>query len=506
MSVATTSSPISTEAPAPAETAERLRVLLVDDDVDHAMIVRRTLEKQGGFAVRHVTDGAGCLEASTREHFAVVLLDYSLPKMNGLEVLERMRQLGVAIPVVMATGQGDERIAVQAMNAGAIDYVIKTSGYFATLPTVLNKVLKQHELAVDNARLYAESRRQQARLGQIFDSTSDGIVLADREGVIVTANRRASELLALDPGRAMGRPLLEVVAAACGAGGEDAVATLQALFGTPAGSSDGDLTLAEGQRIVHWIGQPTDDGELQGFTITFQDVTREREISRMKSDFVSFAAHQLRTPLSGIKWMLEVAGEEPGISPSLASCIADAAASAERLIAMVGDLLDVSRLESGGLTTDLREVELVMLARAVAEEVAPLVAKKQHSLTIHGHEGRAVVVVDEQLLRQAMLNVISNAIKYTAEGGEITITLSQTLDSITWLVQDNGIGIPKSAQSRLFEKFYRADNAEAVDTNGKGLGLYMVRLIITRFGGRIHWASEEGRGTTFGFVLPLGGS
>ena len=137
-----------------------------------------------------------------------VLLDYSLPKMNGLEVLERMRELGLTVPVVMATGQGDERIAVHAMNAGAIDYVIKTSGYFATLPTVLNKVLKQHELAVDNARLYAESRRQQARLGQIFHSTSDGIVLADRQGVIVTANRRAGEdavQAELDPVARIGR-------------------------------------------------------------------------------------------------------------------------------------------------------------------------------------------------------------------------------------------------------------------------------------------------------------
>jgi PAS domain S-box-containing protein len=503
MSVAT--APTSTTPAAPAGAAERIRVLLVDDDVDHAMIVRRTLERQAGFAVTHVADGPACLEAVARESFAVVLLDYSLPKMNGLEVLERIAGLGSSVPVVMATGQGDERIAVRAMNAGAIDYVMKTSGYFATLPTVLNKVLKQHELAADNARLYAESRRQQARLGQIFDSTSDGIVLADGDGVIVKANRRAGDLLGLDPDAAPGRSLPDVVRNACGEAGDGSVATLAALFGTPAGSS-GDLQLADGERTLHWVGQPTDDGELRGFTITFQDVTREREISRLKSDFVSFAAHQLRTPLSGIKWMLEVAGEEPGLSPAVASCISDAAASAERLIGMVGELLDMSRLESGGLTTVLHEIDFVALAGAVADEVAPLVAKKRHYLSVTGHEGSAPVTVDEQLLRQAMLNVISNAIKYTPEGGEIAISITRTADTISWIVQDNGIGIPKSAQARLFEKFYRADNAEAVDTNGKGLGLYMVRLIVTRFGGRIHWTSEEGQGTTFGFVLPLGGA
>src|ERR1051325_2008177 len=264
----------------------------------------------------------------------------------------------------MATGQGDERIAVQAMNAGAIDYVIKTTGYFATLPTVLNKVLKQHELAADNARLYAESRRQQARLGQILDSTSDGIVLVDRAGVVVSANRRAGELLGVDPVRAIGRLLVELVERAGAVTADGTVAILEGLFGPSPTIRDGDLELSDGQRIVHWIGQPTDDGELQGFTISIHDVTREREISRMKSDFVSFAAHQLRTPLSGIKWMLEVAREEPGISPSLASCIADAAASAERLIGMVGDLLDVSRLESGGPPAGLKPPHLAGMAGA----------------------------------------------------------------------------------------------------------------------------------------------
>ncbi len=310
----------STAAPAlaaPATPRERIRVLLVDDDADHATLVLRTLERLG-VAVSHVVDGAACLAALTRETYSVVLLDYSLPRMNGLEVLERIRELDLAVPVVMATGQGDERIAVQAMNAGAIDYVTKTRGYFETLPTVLNKVLKQHELAVDNARLYAESRRQQARLGQIFDSTSDGIVLVDGGGAIVCANQRAGEFLGVDPGAACGRALVDVVMSACGGDAERAVARLHALFDTPSKGGDGDLELAEAQRILHWIGQPTDDGDLRGFTITFQDVTREREISRMKSDFVSFAAHQLRTPLSGIKWMLEVAAQEPDLSPAWA--------------------------------------------------------------------------------------------------------------------------------------------------------------------------------------------
>jgi PAS domain S-box-containing protein len=489
--------------------ATKIRVLLVDDDADHAALVRRTLERTGGYAVTHVLDGPACLETLNHETYAVVLLDYSLPRMNGLEVLERIGHLGLGLPIIMATGQGDERIAVEAMHAGAIDYVTKTSGYFATLPTVLNKVLKQHELAVDNARLYAESQRQQARLSQIFDSTSDGIALVNGSGMVLWANRRVAEFLGSSPDALRGRSLMEVVRAGCDDRPERMPDALEAFLATRGQSGEGDLELTLGERIVHWIGQPTDDGPmLRGFTITFQDVTREREISRMKSDFVSFAAHQLRTPLSGIKWMLELAAEEPGLSPALASCIAGAASSAARLLAMVGDLLDVSRLESGLIASASRETDLAGLTRAVLAELAPLITEKEHRVAVvtTPEAELASVLVDDQLLRQAMVNIVSNAVKYTPPGGEITVAIAREDGVVSWLVRDNGIGIPERAKAKISEKFYRADNAAAVDANGRGLGLYMVRLIITRFGGRICWTSEEGRGTTFGFTLPLGGT
>lgn len=139
--------------------AEPLRVLVVEDDRDQAELIRRVLTRHHPpFDVTVVRDGPASLAALAARRYTIVLLDYSLPGMNGLDVLAEIRSLGV--PVVMITGQGNERLAVAAMNAGAIDYVIKTSGYVATLPTVLHKALKQHELAAENARLYEESRRR----------------------------------------------------------------------------------------------------------------------------------------------------------------------------------------------------------------------------------------------------------------------------------------------------------------------------------------------------------
>jgi signal transduction histidine kinase len=151
-----------------------------------------------------------------------------------------------------------------------------------------------------------------------------------------------------------------------------------------------------------------------------------------------------------------------------------------------------------------RETDFAALTRAVLDEVAPQIAAKGHRVTVSGGQDLPRVLVNDQLVRQAMLNLVSNAVKYTPSPGEIAIAMHEEAGWLHWVVRDNGIGIPKSAQDRLFEKFYRADNAGTLDTNGKGLGLYMVRLIIVRMGGRIRWASEEGRGTTFGFALPIG--
>jgi signal transduction histidine kinase len=236
--------------------------------------------------------------------------------------------------------------------------------------------------------------------------------------------------------------------------------------------------------------------------VTFQDVTRERDVSRMKSDFVSFATHQLRTPLAGIRWMLELAAQRAAGDPETAGCIRDAAESAQRLTTLVNDLLDVGRLESGQLTIEPRAVALRSLTDTVLDEVAPLAGDKGHRIVIDGRGEDPAVLADPQMLRQVIVNLLSNAIKYTASGGEIAVRMGRRGGVVQWAIRDTGVGIPRAAQARLFEKFYRAENVLAIEAEGTGLGLYMVRLILERLGGRIWYESEEGQGTEFTFELP----
>jgi PAS domain S-box-containing protein len=363
----------------------------------------------------------------------------------------------------------------------------------------------QAAIALENARLYEEAHAQRKQLTQIFDSTTDGIMFVRPDGRIEAANRRAAELLGIEDDAVVGADLIGLLVRQAAAAEADDLfaASLRSLF-NDVGGGEGDLTIAALTRVLHWVAKPTRDaaGDVVGLTLTLQDVTKEREVSQMKSDFVSFVTHQLRTPLSGIKWMLELAGQQEHIPADTLTYIEDAHGAAERLITLVNDLLDISRLERGRLDVRPRPTDLAALTGEVLAEVRRLAQDKGHRVSVSAPADLPPVLADPQLMRQVILNLASNAIKYTRPGGELAVRMSREVSSVLWAIQDNGIGIPKEAQRRLFEKFYRADNVYTIETEGTGLGLYLVRLIVERFGGRVWCESEEGQGATFLFTLP----
>ena len=374
---------------------------------------------------------------------------------------------------------------------------------------LLTAYADQLATALENARLYAETRTQETRLTQIFDSTSDGIMLVAGARRIEAANQRVADLLGFDREAGLGREVSELLAG-CRASAADAARIVEALGSLSAApdEADGDLELGPLERILHWVARPTKNasGVTVGFTLSFRDVTQEREISRMKSEFVSFVTHQLRTPLTGIRWMLELAAAQPDLPAEPASYVQDARDSAARLIGLVNDLLDVSRLERGKLVAVPQEVRLEALTRHVLDEMSVLLQEKDHRLSVDvdGDEKLPPIMADPQLLRQAILNLVSNAVKYTPPRGEIAIRMGREGSAVRWSIHDTGIGVPDHSQGRLFEKFYRAENALAIETEGTGLGLYLVRLIMEQLGGRVWCESAEGCGATFTLTMPLG--
>ncbi len=236
---------------------------------------------------------------------------------------------------------------------------------------------------------------------------------------------------------------------------------------------------------------------------TVSDITERKHAEQMKSDFVSFVTHQLRTPLSGVRWMLELAMDTMDNPEDLKSFLQDARTSTERLIRLVNDLLDTSRLERGKLQLTLQNLGLAELTKDIVAEISPLALEKEQPVSIEAAPDLPQVYADAQLLRQALLNLLSNAVKYTPTGGTIKIQMGREGDRVLWSIKDSGIGIPKADMGKLFEKFYRAGNVQSVETEGTGLGLYLVRLIVERFGGKVWCESTEGVGSKFLVALPL---
>ena len=191
-----------------------------------------------------------------------------------------------------------------------------------------------------------------------------------------------------------------------------------------------------------------------------------------------------------------------GVPPDAASYVQDAGEAAQRLIQLVNDLLDISRLERGKLVVPATPVDLGELTRGVLAETAVLVQAKGLRVSLAGDADAPPVLADLQLIRQVLVNLVSNAIKYTPEAGTIEVRLEPDGPALRWSIRDSGIGVPASSQPKLFEKFYRADNVQTLETEGTGLGLYLVRLIMEHLGGRVWCESEEGAGATFLFTLP----
>jgi PAS domain S-box-containing protein len=235
---------------------------------------------------------------------------------------------------------------------------------------------------------------------------------------------------------------------------------------------------------------------------SLMDITHRKEAERLKSDFVSFVSHQLRTPLAGMNWMLELAAECEQLPPDAQDYISNAREAAARLVSLVNDLLDIARLEAGRIVMIPEPVPLADATQSVLTELESLIAEKRLQVSVDADHA-SVVLADPQLLRQVVMNLISNAIKYNNPGGRLDVRIAAQNEAIEWSVRDTGMGIPRAAQSRLFEKFFRADNAVAQEVEGTGLGLHLVRLIIEQAGGRVWCESEQGAGALFAFTLPV---
>jgi PAS domain S-box-containing protein len=246
-----------------------------------------------------------------------------------------------------------------------------------------------------------------------------------------------------------------------------------------------------------------DHGQRAGL-LTLVDITKQKEIDKAKSEFVSLASHQLKTPITIIKWNLELLDmEKTGLSEKQQDYIAKARFGVERMEAIVEDFLNVSRLELGTLVMHPVKVDLPAFLDQSVTEYGMQAKEKQVNVVRRYDEHITEVELDPNFFRMAIGNLVSNAVKYTREGGTVTLSTKPTERGFEIAVTDTGIGIPADEQDKIFSKVFRASNARQYKTEGTGLGLYVVKEVVEALDGTIAFSSKENVGTIFTIDLPL---
>jgi len=232
---------------------------------------------------------------------------------------------------------------------------------------------------------------------------------------------------------------------------------------------------------------------------------QQKKISKMKSEFVSLASHQLRTPLTSIKWYSEMLLDQKSgeLTPKQKRYVGELYHGNERMISLVGNLLNASRIEMGILATNYKPTDIGELFKEVTNEQVPFIQEKKHEVVVEIPERMPIISTDPEIVRMVLRNIFGNAVKYTPPGGKITCIIKKKDKEIIIEIKDTGIGIPKKQQNQVFKKLFRGDNVVREHSEGTGLELYITKAMVDVLAGKIWFKSKEGEGTTFWISLPL---
>lgn len=455
------------------------------------------------------------------DHFAPLLRD--LPESSGseqeAELTRRLRlvaqkaDMGLTQMVRIPMKSGDDIVGVI--------YVFMSGGYYIVedAPALLRSFAEQAAIAVKNARLYQQINKEKQRLDAIIEQSADGVMILDPSLKITVFNKALSRMTGLRAEEVLNRQHHEIFRWHTLRTEMDLQRALANGWPLPGAAHlyvEGDLQrpdndrheTADGKRVslgITYAPLMDSDGRMTDIIANVRDLTRYREEEALQKTFISVVSHELKTPVSIIKgyagtlrrqdanWSKEIVAESLLVIEE----------EADNLTDLIDSLLEVSRLQAG--TFNLEISDDVLLVTLVTNTVKKFSNQtKKHTFAVNFPEDFPPVCADERRLTQVLNNLVSNAIKYSPDGGEIRITGAVHPAHVTIAVRDEGIGIPEHEQHRIFQKFSRLDNALSRKTEGTGLGLFLSKSVIEAHGGRIWFSkNKNGPGTTFTFSLPL---
>ncbi|NIK76761.1 signal transduction histidine kinase [Paenibacillus castaneae] len=370
-------------------------------------------------------------------------------------------------------------------------------------------MMTQVSLAFDKLKLYEQSEKQRQMTGDMLNTIQEGIQFMDLKGTTLQINRKMSEIFGFFQSD-IEKIELEL---------DSFLALIEATVVEPEPLIKFIRNLANNDVLNHLLSMNYEikepdrrfiqiyceplyrNGEKFGLLLVHRDITKEYEVDRMKSEFVSTVSHELRTPLASVLGFAELLLHRELKPERQRKYVTTIHQEARRLTTLINDFLDLQRMESGKQTYDMHPLSLTTLINEVIE--TQQMTAPSHRITWHNQASQMLVVADREKMQQSFINLISNAIKYSPNGGEIKVSSSIHNNQIMIRIEDEGLGIPKEAIPNLFNKFYRVDNSDRREIGGTGLGLAIVHEIITRHKGSIEVESEFGHGSTFIVSLPI---
>ena len=351
---------------------------------------------------------------------------------------------------------------------------------------------------VEEARGKAEEEKEKTLA--IITNFTDGLLVFDEKGSLSLINPSAEDFFDVKSRDIVGRSILELSTF-------PTLTSLAALFGEEIkGVFRKELPIKENLTLEVSTVPMVSGEEKLGTLVVLHDITREKTIEKMKTEFVSLAAHQLRTPLSAIKWTLRMLldGDLGKITKEQNDFLEKTYRSNERMIVLINDLLDVTRIEEGRYLYKPVLTDIEPIVQFVTNSYEEEIEKKKIKFEFKKPEEKLPKIkLDVEKIRLAIDNLLDNAIRYTPTYGKIMVILKHRKGGIEFSVKDTGVGIPKDQQGRVFTKFFRGANVMRMATEGTGLGLFITKNIIEAHGGKIWFESEEGKGATFYFAIPI---
>jgi signal transduction histidine kinase len=497
-----------------SETHPRISLLVVEDDADQRFLIERRLQEMD-VEIRLVATGKEAL--ASLQGIDLVLLDYRLPDMTGMETLQAIREAD-GPSVMMVTGMGSESVAVEAMRSGAIDYVVKDATYLRNLPEIVERGWRQHDLTRRAGRLQklalvvSEAESRDEMLSEIVNGARE-LLDAAACALAVPEDGGGPQVVASTSG--MVRMESDLMGHVQRVMTSRAIESLDTLLLVPLTKQDDE---AVGVLIVvSEIGKVyrTEEVRLAETFASFGALAlrklRRQELEQalidelqrtleLRRDFINSVSHELRTPLACISGFSTTLINYWGRldEETTLSSIEKISHHAADLAKLVDALLDFGALEHGRLGTEIEVVQLKRDVELVVEDLQPLLADR----TVNVEVPDISVMADRALLKRVFINLLSNAVKASEAGS--TVTVRAVADNMAEVeVVDEGVGLSEQELERVFDPFWRSRGSVKAAKRGAGIGLTLVREYVRTMGGQVSATSEQGKGATFRFTLPM---